>query len=276
MVQMPVVLPDPTQAFDFGDGPPSFDDPLEERKYLKERLACAYRIFAKLNLLEGASGHLTVRDPVDKDAFWVTPYGKQWALMKASDLLLVDKEGKVVMGGKPGKQIVNTSALVIHAAIHEARSDVNAVCHSHSPYGKAFSAMRRPLPYYTQDACLFFNDLAVYNSFGGVVVDSDESQKIVKALGSKKAAILASHGLLTTGGSIESATAWFINLENECRTTILAESGAAMDPRNKPVEIGEEEAKFTHAASGFDKAGWFDALPWFELIEAESNGDYKN
>jgi hypothetical protein len=31
------------REFEFGDPPPTFDDPLEERQYLKERLACAYR-----------------------------------------------------------------------------------------------------------------------------------------------------------------------------------------------------------------------------------------
>jgi len=28
-------------------------------------------------------------------------------------------------------------------------------------------------------------------------------------------------------------------------------------------------------ASGFDHAGWFEALPWFDLVEHESKGEYK-
>lgn len=65
---------------------------------------------------------------------------------------------------------------------------------------------------YTQDACVFYNDCALYDTFGGVVLDAAESTRICKALGDKKAVILSSHGLLTVGESIESATAWFITV----------------------------------------------------------------
>lgn len=41
--------------------PPTFDDKLEERAYLKGRLAAAFRIFAKLGYDEGVAGHITLR-----------------------------------------------------------------------------------------------------------------------------------------------------------------------------------------------------------------------
>lgn len=68
----------------------------------------AVGVFAKLGLVEGASGHLTIRDSLDPSAFWVTPFGKPFALMTASDLLLVDHHGKVCGGGKPDRQIYNS------------------------------------------------------------------------------------------------------------------------------------------------------------------------
>ncbi|KAI5474247.1 agmatinase [Pseudohyphozyma bogoriensis] len=255
-------------AFDFGPPPPTFEDKLEERKYIKERLALSYRVFAKLGLMEGAAGHLTVRDPIMPDCFWVTPFGKQFALMSASDLLLINHDGKIVMGGKPERQFYNAAAFIIHAEIHKARPNANAVCHSHSPYGKAWSILRKPLPIYTQDACIFHNDLALYDMFGGVVLDSTESKRICKAIGDKKAVILCNHGLLTVGETIESATAWFIALENECRTAITALS--TLKEGDEPLkEIEPEAAQFTYDNSGFERAGWFEALPWFELCEFE-------
>jgi len=54
---------------------PSFDDKYEERKYLKHRLALAFRIFAKHGFAEGVAGHITLRDPVDPGCFWVNPFG---------------------------------------------------------------------------------------------------------------------------------------------------------------------------------------------------------
>jgi hypothetical protein len=41
--------------------PATFDDPLEERDYLKGRLAAAFRIFGKYGFDEGVAGHITVR-----------------------------------------------------------------------------------------------------------------------------------------------------------------------------------------------------------------------
>ncbi len=55
--------------------PPTFVDKYEERKFLKHRLALAFRVFAKNDLMEGIAGHITVRDPVDPTSFWVNPFG---------------------------------------------------------------------------------------------------------------------------------------------------------------------------------------------------------
>ena len=41
--------------------PPKFTENLEERAYLKFRLAQAFRIFGKLGYDEGVAGHITVR-----------------------------------------------------------------------------------------------------------------------------------------------------------------------------------------------------------------------
>lgn len=77
---------DPTLAFgrDEQSLPPKFGDKLEERKFLKHRLALAYRVFAKFGFSEGVAGHITVRDPVDPTSFWVNPYGKYPAITAGS------------------------------------------------------------------------------------------------------------------------------------------------------------------------------------------------
>lgn len=41
--------------------PPAFQDKYQERQYQKERLALAFRIFAKLGFDEGVAGHITLR-----------------------------------------------------------------------------------------------------------------------------------------------------------------------------------------------------------------------
>ena len=139
----------------------------------------------------------------------MNPYGLHFSRMKASDLLLVNHKGQVIGGGHPQRQRYNAAAFVIHSAIHAARPDVDSAVHVHSPAGKAFSTLARPLPFYTQDSAVFWDDIGLYNDHGGVVLDGQEAEEIVESLGKKKAVVLQNHGILTVGGSIEAAVAWF-------------------------------------------------------------------
>ncbi|POW15652.1 hypothetical protein PSTT_01898 [Puccinia striiformis] len=277
--------------------PPEFTDKEEERKYKLGKLAAAFRIFAQRGFDEGIAGHLTLRDPILKDHFWVNPFGRAFSQMTVSDLLLISPQGEIVMGGKPDRQVYNEAAYAIHHAVHSARPDVEAACHSHSVYGRAFSTLgiesvkylfvflpksrcvtirltsALSLDITTQDACAFFNDLAVYRGFGGAVLDSDEGDNIAKALGQKKAVILQNHGLLTTGTSIEAAVWWFINLESLCRIQLLADA-AAGGRQIKTIKAGEKEAEFTYKVIGSHLIGWAQAQPYFDQIHERSNGAY--
>ncbi len=67
--------PSLTLPEDVPTGPPVFENKHEERRYLKHRLALAFRVFAKFGFCEGIAGHITLRDPVDPRTFWVNPFG---------------------------------------------------------------------------------------------------------------------------------------------------------------------------------------------------------
>ncbi|KAL7271491.1 hypothetical protein RUND412_005751 [Rhizina undulata] len=253
--------------------PPKFSDPYEERKYQKEVLAAAFRIFAKYGFDEGVAGHITLRDPVQPDCFWVNPFGLHFSLIKASDLILVDHSGKVIDGGPI--RLLNTAAFMIHSAIHEARPDVMCAAHSHSIYGRTFCALGRPLDIITQDSCAFYEDHILYESFNGVVLAQEEGINIAKQLGGKKAALLQNHGLLTTGKTIEEAVFWFVSLERCCHSQLLADAAAA-GRGGETIKIGKDEAEFTKKAIATPIAGWFSGRPMFDVIEKETGGDYKN
>ncbi|KAG9240879.1 class II aldolase/adducin N-terminal [Calycina marina] len=253
-------------------GLPSFNDKYEEREYQKGRLALAFRIFAKLGYDEGVAGHITLRDPVDTTSFWVNPFGVAWPLLKASDLILVNAEGKVVDGGEV--RLLNTAAYMIHHAVHTARPDINCVAHSHSIYGRALCSLGIPLSTITQDSCAFHDDLALYSAFRGIVLDAEEGLAIAQALGNKKAALLQNHGLLTCGATIESCVFWFTSLEKCCHVQLLADAAAGGLGR-KTVEISQEDALYTRKTVGSEIAGWFSAKPAFDMMVQESGDGYK-
>jgi len=251
--------------------PPTFKNPHEERDYLKGRLAAAFRIFGKYGFDEGVAGHITVRDPVDQDSFWVNPFGVAFSLIKKSDLIRVSETGEIIEGGET--KLLNTAAFMIHSAIHKARPDVNAAAHSHSIYGRSFCTLGRTLDIITQDSCAFYNDHVLYESFNGIVLAAEEGINIAKCLGQKKAALLANHGLLTVGRTVEEAVFWFMSLEKCCHAQLLAD--AAAGGRNKEtIKIDSSDAEYTYKSVGTPFAGWFSAKPLFDVVHKESNGDY--
>ncbi|WEW54887.1 hypothetical protein PRK78_000314 [Emydomyces testavorans] len=251
--------------------PPVFEDKYKEREYLKGRLAAAFRIFGKNGYDEGVAGHITMRDPVDPNTFWVNPFGMAFSLIKASDLIQVDHEGNVIGGGEV--RLLNNAAYAIHSAIHAARPEVMCAAHSHSIYGRAFCALGKPLDIITQDSCVFYKDHAVYQQFNGIVLAAEEGRNIAAALGNRKAALLQNHGLLTVGKTIEEAVFWFVSLEKCCQAQLLADAAAA-GRGCETIKIPDEDAAFSYKSVGTSFAGFFSAKPLFDMIHKETNGDY--
>jgi len=207
---------------------PTFASAEEERQHRKQRLAAGFRLFAKFGFEEGVAGHITARDPIEPDTFWVNPFVVPFAHVRASDLIRVDHSGEVV----EGDYNVNTAAFAIHSQVHAARPDVVAAAHSHSPYGKAFSSLGIPLDPLTQDACIFYEDHTVITEQGGaVVLEVEAGHQVAKAFGSNKAAIHQNHGLFTVGESVDEAVFWFVSMERTCQAQLAAM--AAGDP--KPI-----------------------------------------
>lgn len=54
-------------------GIPKIDDPYKKRQWQLEHMAGAFRVFARRGYGEGTSGHISVRDPVDPNTFWINP-----------------------------------------------------------------------------------------------------------------------------------------------------------------------------------------------------------
>lgn len=136
----------------------SFDN---HRQWVKEHMAIAFRVFARKGYTEGMSGHISVRDPENIHLFWTNPLGKHFGMLKASDMILVNYQGEAV-GGNTSRP-ANAAGFLIHSAVHKARPDVAAACHTHSPAGKAWSTFGRPLEMINQDVAYFYGDAqAVY------------------------------------------------------------------------------------------------------------------
>ncbi|WP_371527701.1 class II aldolase/adducin family protein [Streptomyces sp. NBC_01283] len=256
---MQAPTPIPVERLQFAM-PPVHDSLADERRYRKERLAGALRIFGRLGYEDGVSGHITARDPEHEDCFWVNPFGMPFKHVTVGDLVLANAEGQVV----EGRHHVNQAAFTVHAQAHLARPDVVAVAHCHSLHGRALSTLGELLDPITQESCAFYESHALYDGYTGVVVDSDEGRRIATALGDHKAVILRNHGLLTVGDSVDAAAWWFLTMERSCQVQLSARAAG------RPILIGHKQAVATREQLGSDLVAWINYQSmWQDISRSE-------
>ncbi|MBV1908847.1 MAG: class II aldolase/adducin family protein [Kangiellaceae bacterium] len=241
--------------------PPKFDDLKQQQQYEKERLAAGFRAFAHYGFDEGLAGHITQRDCIEPETFWVNPLAVHFSQMKASDLVRVDHKGNIVEGNSP----VNLAAFAIHSRIHHARPDVNAVAHAHTRYGRAFASLGELLQPISQDACMFYENHNVFDTFTGVVAELSEGDMIAECLGDMAAVILQNHGLLTVGKSVDAAVANFIIMESCCESQLLVQAAG------EPKLIAHDIAVKTRQVNGSNMVTWGNFQPLYQVLLAKDD-----
>ncbi|TID17901.1 novobiocin biosynthesis protein novR [Venturia nashicola] len=249
---------------------PSFTDFELHRHWILEHMAGAFRVFSRKGYTEGMSGHISVRDPENPHTFWTNPLSRHFGLLKATDMVLINYSGEVI-GGNTTRP-ANAAGFLIHAAVHKARPDVLAACHTHSPYGKAWSAFARPLEMLNQDVTYFYGEAqAVYPEFGGVVFTEEEGKRLAASLGPKgKGLILRNHGLLTVGTTVDEAAFLFTNMERSCEIQLMVEAAAANGLEK--VYVDDEAAKYTFENSSEAEALYYEFQPDLEYEFAMDPG----
>ncbi|HXI04545.1 MAG TPA: class II aldolase/adducin family protein [Candidatus Saccharimonadales bacterium] len=194
-----------------------------EAEAARADLVAAFRILVRMGvvdgLYQGLYGHLTLRVPGAPGYFWVNSLAKRFRDVTAGDLILLGSGGQIVQGEA---RAVNFAAFFIHSAIHRARADVNCVAHTHPAAGCAFAALGLPLLPIDQVGCVFFEDHAVHSDYSGVVAERSEGEAIAAALGSRRAAILVNHGLVTCGPDVAHAVIDMYELERTCDIQLRA------------------------------------------------------
>ncbi len=240
--------------------PPVFEDKRKERDYRKLRLAACFRIFSMFGMDSGIAGHISCRDPVHPDQFWVNPLGVHFSRITVSDLVLVDHEGHIVEGRHP----INAAAYAIHSRIHLTRPDVVAAAHAHSRFGTMFASFGVKLRPVTQEAVAFYEDHSVFMGYGGVVAEVSEGQLIAEALGAGKAVICRNHGPFTVGQTLEEAVYWFLRMERACEQTL-----AIWATGRTPIEIEPPMAELACKQIGSPLAGWNALQPLMDKVLAE-------
>jgi ribulose-5-phosphate 4-epimerase/fuculose-1-phosphate aldolase len=185
-------------------------------------LAACYRLADRMGWSDVISAHISHRVPGEPSRFLINPYGMLFDEITASSLIKTDSQGTIYGRSEFG---LNPAVLVIHAAVLDARPDVNCVMHLHTRDGTAVSMQDEGLLPASQHALVVWDKLC-YHEFEGLALDDDEKRSLVRDLGpEKKLMILRNHGTLSCGATMGETFMLMYQLERACRMQVAALGG---------------------------------------------------
>ena len=190
----------------------------------RQQVALSCRILFAQGHDSGLAGQITARLDSGKN-FITQRLGLGFDEITASNLVVVDEDLNIIEGaGMPNP------ANRFHTWIYRARPDVRCIIHTHPLHTAALSMLERPLEIAHMDTCVLYDDVAFLKTWPGVPVGNSEGETISAALGNKRAILLAHHGLLVAGGSIEEACIVAIQFERAAKLQLLAEAAGPIQP----------------------------------------------
>ena len=207
-------------------------------------LAAALRLAVRHGLHEGICNHFSLMLPGSEELFLVNPYGPHWSEIAASDLVLVDADGRKLEGAGE----VEVTAFNIHAGIHRAHPRARCVLHTHMPYATALTMIEggRLEPAH-QTAMRFHGAIAYDDDFNGFATEAEEGDRMARLLAGKEVLFLANHGVIVTGSTIGIAYDRLYYLERAAQAQCIAMA------TGRPLRtVTEEVARRTRAQS----EGW--------------------
>ena len=203
-------------------------------KSTPEMLAIACRILAAEGHESGLAGQVTARAD-QPNTWWTLEFGYGFDEATANRMVLVDEDLKPLSGGRPNPGVR------FHVWIYRKRPDVQAIIHTHAPYASALSCTSSSLRTIHMDTAML-HGTAHLPDWPGVPVADDEGRIISGALGAAKTILLANHGLLATGGSVEEAAYLAVFFERAARMQLRAMAAGGF--KEVKQELAEEARDF--------------------------------
>jgi L-fuculose-phosphate aldolase len=194
----------------------------------REQVAAASRRLAEEGLVIGTAGNISVRAAGEGgEAFAITPTGADLGALEPAQVSVVDADGTVVEG-----DLEPSSELGLHLGVY-GRYGSNAVVHTHAPMATALSCVVDEVPCVHYQMLLLGGPVptAPYRTFG----TPELAEVTVDALEGRVAVLMANHGAITHGPTLDSAIESSLLLEWAC--TVYWRAAAI----GKPRELDEEQ-----------------------------------
>jgi L-ribulose-5-phosphate 4-epimerase len=182
---------------------------------LRRKVLETANLLPKYGLVWMAGGTVCARD-VETGYVVVTPSGLPYDALTPDDMIVTDMDMRVIEGNyRP------SVALNLWTGFLRARTDVQAVVHTHSPYATAFSVANVPMPIITETMADWFGQPVPVTPY--LAVDDPEFAALpVRVMGEGFALLLGQHGPITLGQTLAHALERAVTLEEAAHTYVIA------------------------------------------------------
>lgn len=195
-------------------------------------VAMGRQLIAK-NLVAGSWGNISCL--ADEASLVITPSGMGYEKQRAEDIVLIDFDGNVLEG-----KHFPSSESKLHTAIYRACPEAKAIIHTHSIYASALAAMRKPVPAIIEDIIQIIGGRV--NCAEYALPGTEElADNAVAAMQGRKAVLLANHGAVCWGTSLEDALIVAEILEKAAQVAVICQSAGGA------VELSQEDADIMHS-----------------------------
>jgi L-fuculose-phosphate aldolase len=200
-----------------------------------EKLTLAARILAAEGHSGGLAGQITARAEMTGH-FLTLALGIGFDEACAADFIRMDDDLNVLDGNG-----VPNPASRFHLWIYRHRPHLQAIIHTHPPAASALSMLGTPLVVAHMDMTMFQDDCAYLPDWPGLPIGDEEGRIITDQLQDKRSILLANHGLITTGTSIEEATYLAVYFERAAALQLAASAAGTIRPvdPHKAREAGD-------------------------------------
>ena len=194
---------------------------MTNESFARRRLTECCHLLYDRHLTVSAGGNMSVR--LGEDEILITPSGVNKGLISGDDLVKMDMDGNVISGGKPSIEHK------FHIGIYKENPETNAVIHCHPLYCLALAVKGEDIK-----SCLTPEGVLLLDQVPTVRYETPGSQELVDAVmeyADAPAMLMAKHGAITQGRTLEEAFNRMEELEFQAHLQILAGDAAEL-----PVE----------------------------------------
>ncbi len=149
-------------------------------------------------LVQAGEGNISIRVP-GKNEMYITPTFNKYYNLRKNEVVHMKFDGTVLNGGRKP-----SSEYRLHVAVYEARPLVNAVIHTHSPHATILSVARKKIPVLLEEQTIFLGGFVNLSEFSPAHTEGF-SKNVIEALGTRNGTLMANHGVLVCGRTIQHA-----------------------------------------------------------------------